>query len=163
MLTQARLMEVLRYNPFTGLFTWTSATNDSILIGSVAGSLNGAGRIQIQIDKEVYLAHRLAFLYMDGFIPEFVDHIDTIPTHNWWTNLRGCTHQQNMCNAKLRKDSCSGIKGVSWDLRKKKWCAYITVSNKRKHLGYFGTKDAAELVVREARIKLHGDFANHGV
>ena len=81
-LTQERLKELLHYDPETGYFTWKISPNNAVKVGSVAGtSMNNY--IRIIIDHKAYLAHRLAFLYMEGYFPEHeVDHINRIRDDN---------------------------------------------------------------------------------
>ena len=69
---------------------------------------------------------------------------------------------KNGKNRKTPKNNTSGVKGVSWHKRSKKWVVSIGVNWKRKALGYFDDLDLAELVSIEARNKYHGEFANHG-
>jgi len=138
MITQERLKEVLDYNPETGIFTWSIALNGRVPAGSVAGSSDKDGYIVIGIDGMVCLAHRLAILYMDGYLPEnTVDHIDRVPWHNWRLNLREATQQCQNRNCGMRKDNLSGVKGVSWDAPHSKWRAHIVVDCKMKNLGRF--------------------------
>ena len=47
-------------------------------------------------------------------------------------------------NQKLRRDSTSKHKGISWSKMHKKWYVYINVANKRKFLGLFA--DLAEAI-----------------
>ena len=65
-------------------------------------------------------------------------------------------------NNKIRKDNTSGIKGVSWHKRVKKWVALCQTNGKQKHLGSFDTIEEAEKVVKEFREKQHKEFTNHG-
>jgi len=88
-LTQDYLKECLTYDPETGIFTWNRRSIshfknshgcniwNSRWSNKEAGCLSGDGYLLIGIDYETYKAHRLAFLYMDGYIPEnYVDHKD---------------------------------------------------------------------------------------
>jgi hypothetical protein len=104
------------------------------------------GYIHINIDKSVYRAHRLAFLYMEGYVPEHcVDHIDRNPSNNKWSNLREVSHQCNSRNRKVCVNSKSGITGVIWYKDRKKWVAHIKTIEKLIFLGYFENKlDAAK-------------------
>jgi len=136
-ITQERLKEVLDYNPETGVFLWVYAAGNAPA-GSEAGCLNADGYILIGIDGRSYLAHRLAVLYTDGYMPEnTVDHIDRIPRHNWRLNLREASQQCQMRNRSMNKNNTSGINGVSWYKPAGKWCVKIAVDYQNKHIGYF--------------------------
>jgi hypothetical protein len=107
MLTQARLKELLHYNPDTGIFTWASAPNLSIVIGTEAGT-GHEGYIRIKLDGKSYLAHRLAFLYVDGYMPERqVDHKFGNTEDNRYRELRPVTQMCNSQNCKLTTRSMS--------------------------------------------------------
>ena len=88
------------------------------------------------------------------------DHIDWNWLNNQKSNLRVCTHQENMMNQGKRKNNTSGFKGVSWDKWNKKWRARIQVSLKLKHIWYFVTKEDAYEAYCTACIKYHWEFAN---
>lgn len=87
-----------------------------------------------------------------------VDHIDSgLTLDNRRYNLRIATHAQNARNARIRKDSRTGFKGVG--LRRGKWVARIRVDGDRKWLGYFHTPEAAYEAYCAAAKDLHGEFA----
>ncbi len=66
-LTQARLKELLHYDPETGVFTWrVRSCNRWPTPGRVAGTPDGKGYLMVVIDGQRYKCHRLAFLYMAG-------------------------------------------------------------------------------------------------
>ncbi len=161
--TQEELKTLVNYDPDTGIFTWAHQPRKGgrIQKGEVAGS-DVNGYWAIRIDGHLYRANRLAWFYVHGEEPEDVDHKDGDPMHSWIDNLRAATHQQNLFNAKLSKANNSGVKGVSWKTDKKKWRARIKHNYVSIHLGYFTDFAEAERVVREKRIELHGEFANHG-
>ena len=103
--------------------------------------------------------HRELLGLKDG---EIQDHWNRNGLDNRICNLRPSTHQENMCNQRIYKNNKSGIKGVFWDTKNKKWKARITHNENHYHLGYFDNIKEAEKVVRAKRIELHGVFANHG-
>ena len=161
-LTQDLLKSLVRYAPETGIFTRIKRTSNRIKVGDIASTNSGSGYIQFYLCNKKVFSHRMAFMYMTGSIPKYIDHINTDGRDNRWCNLRACTQAENAMNVKIRSDSTSGVKGVSWVSEKKVWKACITHNKKKKHIGYFKTVEKAETAIREARSKYHGEFANHG-
>jgi len=142
-LTQERLRELVSYDPENGIFTWIKRRS-GVSKGKVAGTAHSGGYLQIRIDKKKYFNHRLAFLYMEGYIPENqVDHINRIRNDNRWCNLREASHSCNMRNASIGKNNTSGVIGISWHKVLNKWHAQITISYSQKNLGIFESFDDA--------------------
>ena len=98
----------------------------------------------------------------NGYLPTQIDHIDNDKTNNRIENLRDVTGNQNQQNRPLNSNNKSGVKGVHWDSCNRKWKAQVRVNSTTKHIGMFTElADAAE-AVKQARIKYHGEYANHG-
>lgn len=155
-LTAERLRELLKYDPETGVFTWKDARK-AVSAGSAnAGTLHRSGRIYIGIDYGHYKAHRLAWLYMTGEWPiGEVDHENTVPGDNRWTNLRDVVHQTNMQNLRVaHKDSRTGFLGVGVH-ESGLYRAQITVNGKQKHLGLFRSAEEAHERYVTAKRQLH--------
>ena len=161
MITQAKLKELLNYDQDTGVFTW-NVSKPGRNFGSIAGTRHVNGYTHIQLNRKIYKAHRLAWLYVHGYFPECIDHINNNRDDNRIANLREATISQNNHNSKLSKNNTSGIKGVHWHKKSKKWCATLGFHGKIMHLGVFDDLELAELVVMEARSKYHGEFVNNG-
>jgi hypothetical protein len=87
-----------------------------------------------------------------------VDHINGIPHDNRISNLRLATQTQNMQNTKLRSDNTSGVKGVYWVKRRRKWSAFISYGGKVRNLGSYATKEEAISVRRAAAERHFGQF-----
>jgi len=130
-------------------------------VGDVAGCLVSTGYVGIRIDYVSYLAHRLAFLYMEGYIPTEVDHINHIPSDNRWENLREVSHKDNQRNRPRFKNNTSGATGVTWCKQTGKWKAAIRVNGISKTLGRYSNK-ADAVTVREAANMIYGYHDNHG-
>lgn len=160
-LTQAELIRLLNYDPETGVFTH-KARRCGVTVGSVAGSVDrGHGYSRIKIDERLYLAHRLAWLYVYGEWPaQQIDHRDRDRGNNRINNLRCATASENMFNKPIYKNNSSGAKGVSWHKQHRKYIATIHCNGKSRHLGLFATVDEASAVYQEACKRLHGQFAS---
>lgn len=161
MITQDYLKSILDYNPETGVFTWIESKRYG-WVGKQAGSMRSDGYLKIKILNKNQLAHRLAYLYIHGCSPKSIDHINGSRCDNRIENLRAADHSKNGMNKALSTLNTSGVKGVSLNKKLNKWAAYISVNNKRNHLGVFASVEDAEKAITEARNRLHGEFANHG-
>ena len=91
-----------------------------------------------------------------------VDHRDGDGLNNRRNNLRSATCQQNQHNAKRRADNKSGVKGVTWDCKAKKWRAGIRKNGLRLHLGFFESIVDAATAYAAASTKIHGEFGRTG-
>ena len=160
MITQLELFKILSYNPYTGIFIWIVNLPNGIHIGDIAGSPHKLGYINIRIKGKTYLAHRLAWLYMTGKWPNpEIDHEDLNKVNNKWINLREATRQQNLFNKTVGKaNKSSGIKGVTWHKRDKKWCAVIRLNTKLINIGQFEKLEEAVKARQEYAVKAHGEF-----
>jgi hypothetical protein len=157
-LTQERLKEVLHYNPDTGIFTWKVMVGKRAKVGTIPG-YHHCGYIYMGVDNHGYPAHHLAFLYMEGYLPEHdIDHINRIRDDNRWDNLRHVSRSCNLRNTSVRSTNKSGVTGVGWDKGKKKWGSCIGVNCKVKHLGGFDNLKEAVQARWEAEVKY--DYPN---
>jgi hypothetical protein len=87
------------------------------------------------------------------------DHIDKNELNNIRSNLRECTHQQNDFNRGLYSNNTSGVTGVGWHKKCKKWKAAIMIDGKTIHLGVFVDKNDAIKARLNAEAKYYGEFA----
>ena len=158
-LTQERLKQVVSYCPESGEFTWMGA-RPSTPLGEIAGHTSKkTGYRLIGIDGDLYLAHRLAWLYMHGeFPPASIDHADRDRANNAFANLRAATQSQNAFNSPARSTNRSGFKGVSWCARTSKWRATATINGKQRSLGrHKELKSAVDAYITFAKAN-HGEF-----
>ncbi|MDT9719147.1 HNH endonuclease [Paenibacillus sp. ClWae2A] len=89
-----------------------------------------------------------------------VDHINHDTLDNRRSNLRIATKAQNSQNREgAPDDNTSGLKGVSWHKRDKRWRAFIGINRKYKHLGYFNSKEEAAAAYNRAASFYFGEFA----
>lgn len=163
-LTHDALLEIVSYDPDTGLFVWKGLTGTKIgLNGCVAGSNHIAGYISVSINKKPYLAHRLAWFYVHGDWPSSgLDHIDCDKKNNRISNLRQSNQSQNGANQKIKKNNNTGFKGVGFRRDIGKWRSRIMVNRKEITLGVFDTPEAAFFAYQTASKKYFGEFANSG-
>jgi hypothetical protein len=157
MITQDKLKEYLDYKE--GKLFWKKQSSSNIRIGTEAGTLNERGYIQVKIFNKRYYAHRLVFFMFNDYFPQEVDHKDGNKSNNKIENLRPATKSQNQHNAKININNTSGVKGVSWDKRNKKWKAQIAVNKKNYQLGRFDTLEMATQVINEFRKQYHNEYA----
>lgn len=88
-----------------------------------------------------------------------IDHINRNGIDNRRSNLRQCTHEQNLLNQGKLGGCTSIYKGVSRVGESKKWIAYINHNKKRYRLGRFDTEEDAAIAYNTASMKFFGEFA----
>lgn len=125
-------------------------------------SRNEFGYGRINIAGRAVKAHRIAFEWAKGPIPDgkVVDHICHTPSCVNPQHLRLATPKQNgEHRVRANKNSASGVRGVHWDKREKKWAAHVQHHRKRICLGYFDAIDQAAEAIRLKRLELftHND------
>jgi hypothetical protein len=148
-----RIIELLTYDTQEGIFRWRKIPPSlSKKARREAGSMSNQRRknpyLSITIDKKSYLAHRLAYLYINGSLPDIVDHINGNTLDNRIVNLRPATFRSNIQNHRLksRSDKTSGLhRGVYFDNQNtfRKYKAQINADNE-KISRYFKTEKEAE-------------------
>ncbi len=153
-LTQERVRELLSYNAETGITTWKTSRG-RVRAGQVAGYPDGRGYMAIRIDGSMYTMHRVVFLWVHGYLPDEVDHINGDRADNRLDNLRPATRRQNMRNAARFSHNRSGVAGVFWNADKGKWTARIKVDGRSIHLGHFDNKDEAAAARKQAESRFN--------
>jgi hypothetical protein len=156
MLTQAKLKEVLHYDPETGDFTWRKKGEKR------AGCTTSHGYQRIILARKEYKSHRLAWLYVYGEFPkEQIDHINGVRDDNRIKNLRPVSNTENTKNGKRRCTNTSGVTGVCWFKLNKCWGAYINADGKRVFLGLFEDLILA-VAARKSAERQYEYHPNHG-
>lgn len=115
------------------------------------------GSIKAVKENRRPLLHR--YILQVGIKDLEIDHKDRNPLNNRKTNLRLCTHSQNMQNAKMQKGNLANFKGVVWEPRTNKWIATLTLSGKRISLGCYRLKQDAAIAYNNGAEKYFGEFA----
>lgn len=165
-LSHKELIRWVRYDKHTGkmyrIRRIHPRTKKEYEIDKEVVSANNRGYRWLNILGEIYLVHRLVFLYMTGSHPKGeVDHINGDRQDNRWCNLRDSNSASNSRNQGVRKDSTSGIRGVTYSKLSGKWVARISNRGVRYSLGYFTDKKDACDARRKAE-KEFGYHQNHG-
>lgn len=157
--------DVFDYEASTGLLKWKYREGsehkffNTRFAGNVVGTDHGDYLTVHYLGANYYL-HRIVWKIMTGRDPNgYVDHIDGDGRNNRWENLRDVSHNQNMWNAKLFHNNTSGYRGVSFIKSHQKWRAAISVSGKKRHLGYFRTPELAHAAFKDATSKMRDEFA----
>jgi hypothetical protein len=158
-LTYERAHEVFSYDPETGAFRYKIALYNNIKRpGDIAGWMRPDGRLTLTCDGIEYRQHRVAWLMMTGSWPQFeIDHRDLNPSNNRWDNLREATSSQNQAHRPVRRNSKTGVTGVTWHKQRKAWVARIN----RQHVGIFYSFEEAIEARRKAEATFHRDFMYH--
>ena len=111
MITQKELLALVTYNAETGVFT-SNNRRGRVSKGAKCGAANNEGYVRIELAGKSYSAHRLAFLYVTGSIPDVVDHINGDTQDNRFANLREATLYENARNSRKKISSSFRFKGV---------------------------------------------------
>lgn len=152
--TREELMQVLSYDPETGIFRWKVSWKHMREGKEITNTcVAGYGRVKFQ--GKAYKLHRLAWLFHHGEWPKgHIDHINRVKNDNRIVNLRDVSPARNMRNQGMYSTNKSGAKGVYWFHGK--WVAYQKLNYKVHYLGRFDTVEEASKVVNKFR--LENDF-----
>jgi len=153
---QQTVIDLFAYK--AGKLFWNKP-RQSIQIGQESGCIDDKGYKCTTISGKIYKTHRLIFLYHYGYLPKFIDHIDGDILNNNIENLRSATKSENACNRGKQNNNTSGIKGVTWDKKLKKWKAQCKKNGKYYYLGLYDKIQDAELTIKNFRDIIHGDYS----
>lgn len=157
-ITHHRLIELLDYNPTTGVFAWKLGRRNGIKPGDRAGSLCGEYRF-IGLDRKLYTEHSLAWFYTHSQWPgKDLDHWDRNKTNNAILNLREATESQNGMN-RSKGQNLSGFKGVGPSPHSNNFVAVIRFRGRKYHLGTFSDPRAAAEAYDAAALSFDPHFA----
>lgn len=162
-ITQEVLKEVLSYDPLSGVFIWVSPPKyHPRLKGEIAGSKikdsnSDSFYWRIKIDRFPYRRSSLALLYMEGQMPELVDHRDGNTLNDRYENLRAATVTQNNWNHKPHKKDSLLPAGVR-KINSGNYQARIQHQGKLLSLGTFDNPSEASEVYEAFRKNNYGEF-----
>ncbi len=144
----------LLYSPDTGEFHWKDSYFRSA-IGTLAGSVDKDGYIAIRFGGKCYRAHRLAWLYVYGAMPNgVIDHINGVRDDNRICNLRDVTHSVNSQNRR-KPSRVQSVQHLGVTYSKNRWVARIFSEGRRIHLGRFVSPELAADAYAKAKKRLH--------
>ena len=152
-----QLLAEFSYDAETGTFTRLIRSGHTHP-GPVNNVPGFHGYVYLSIHNRKYTVHRLAWFYMTRKWPKEVDHINGLKADNRFCNLRIATRAQNEANKRVRRDSQTGVKGVTWDPYMEMWFAYITINYKMKNLGRYERFEDAVAVRTKAARERDGEF-----
>jgi len=152
-MNQEQLKAEFHYDPVTGVFRRRFAKPFSNRRPwSVAGSVATKGYLQISVGNKLFMAHRLAWMYVYGDWPkQQIDHINGRKDDNRIDNLRDVSGSINMLNQ--TKPRGKKLLGVTWHESRKKWQARLKINRESKSLGMFETQEEAHQAYMTAKIE----------
>ena len=130
---------------------------DSELIRRHNWMLSKRGYITCKIDRKNICLHKLLINCDSGFE---IDHISGNKLDNRKSNLRICTHQENLFNQRIRSTNKTGFSGVAWHDGAQKHEAYVHCGGKKHYLGLFEKAEDAAMARDGKARELFGEFAN---
>lgn len=138
------------------------ASFNSRFAGLKVCDFNGCGyrliRLTINGKRRQLRLHRLMWVLAKGVWPTHeIDHKDGDPANNHIDNLREATHAQNKQNSRARRDSATGLKGVS--VHRGGFTANIQTGKRKTYLGKFRSPELAHEAYRMAAEAQNGEFA----
>jgi hypothetical protein len=174
-ITPDLLRQLLTYEPDTGRLFWKERPPEMFKDARYAKRWNvryaghqafmashSNGYRTGQVFRVSLYAHRVAWAIHHGKWPErHVDHINGDPADNRIANLRDVPRESNMRNQRRHARNISGVTGVSWDRRRKRWVAMIWFHGKARSLGHFDKREDA-IAARKAAERDHDYHPNHG-
>ena len=106
-------------------------------------------------NKKIGYMHRFI---IDCPVDMVVDNINHNTLDNRKSNLRICTHQENLMNQSIQNNTYSKYKGVYWNKINKNWNSRICFQYKNINLGSFDSEvEAAKAYDKKAK-ELFGEF-----
>lgn len=129
--------------------------------GWVGRSGDNTPMIGVKVNQQRFTASRIIFALVNKFDPgeREVDHIDGNPLNNHPKNLRIADRSQNASNKGISRVNTSGVIGVTWCKRTKKWMAQIGLLGRTLFLGRYHHISDAESARKEAEQVHHGEYS----
>lgn len=168
------LRKLLDYDPDTGVLMWKERPREMFTRDRIWRAWNAqwASKPAFTAISDGYRcgailnkrhqAHRVIWAIMTGRWPENdIDHHNGTRHDNRWANLREVGRAINNRNARMLDRNTSGVNGVYWDRKCRKWKAQMGVNRKVISLGRFENIEDA-IAARKAAEAGHGFTERHG-
>jgi len=147
-----------------GYETYSVSTFGNVRNDKTGKILKGRGDRYLQVAlKQINLSiHRLVGLtFIENFEnKECIDHIDGNPFNNRVENLRWATQFENHHNLKKAINNTTGIKGIHFNKKYKKFEVSIMHKRIKYHFGYYDTIEESTLARQLKANELFGEFTN---
>ena len=156
-----KMQDCISYDPESGVMTWKKVLSNRAKLGGICGgNIDSKGYGRVCFDGKQYRAHRVAWALFYGQEPDQqIDHINGNRLDNRIANLRLASNAENSRNCRLSKNNTSGVTGVCYHSRAKKWFAQIMFNRKNHFLGLHDTKEKAIEARKKAETQYFGQFA----
>ena len=122
----------------------------------VRGSKSSSKYLSTRILGKSVLMHRMIFLLLKGWLPEFLDHKDQNRHNNRIENLRPSTKKFNCFHRKVSSKSTSKVRGVDFHKAHGTWRGRVVVDGKSIHIASSKNKKyVVDKVVAFQQIRLN--------
>lgn len=158
------IVQNMEYRKDTGQLIWLTDGSGKRKAGREAGfikTFHGGKRYRyVTVRGRKFLAHRVAYLLVEGAWPDNIDHDYGDGTNNVWSNLKNTNCSGNHRNMRRYSNNTSGESNVLV-LKSGKLLVRIRVDNKVHDIGKF-TDMGAAVAARDAALVRLGFSVNHG-
>lgn len=137
---------VLQYN-------WYALWDESI------SSYYARANAKDQNGKPIKISMHRLILGLEHGDSRIGDHINHNTLDNRLENLRVADKYDSARNQRKHQNNTSGYIGVSWNKRREKWVAQISINGKRTHLITCDSAYEAAQAYNEAALQYYGEFA----
>ncbi len=157
-ITDLQKIYVIDPTSHSGLSRIKATRGSNGRIGPVV-SIGSDGYYRMKFQGRFYRTHRIIYFMHTGKDPAelVVDHIDGNRLNNRIENLRACTVQQNLWNAKGKPKRSGLPKGIE-KMRNGDYRVRVSIGGD-VHLMKLGSFCAAERYLSSVRTHHHGEFA----
>ena len=145
--------ERFEYNPLTGTL-YRRKTGRRSKLGEF-GCVSTLGYREGMLDRKMYKAHRLIWLWVTGEDPGAmeVDHIDRNRLNNAWNNLRKVPANKQSWNTNCYSNNQLGVRGVKAIPGTSKFQARIRIHGKLINLGSYNNIEDASAAYERANAR----------